>query len=198
MTLSVPLVLASRSPRRRQLLEQLGFSFTVEASPADEAHPADVDSAHALVQHLAERKAAPVAARYPDALVLAADTVVALEGDLLEKPTDAAEARHMLSRLSGRRHTVHTGFALCHAATERQVTEAAATRVTFGALRPEEIAAYVATGAPLDKAGAYGIQDDLGALFVEGIEGDYYTVVGLPLRRLFLALRAHFGDALQL
>lgn len=195
MKMTVPLILASRSPRRRRLLEQLGFAFTVHPSPASEEAP-DGLGPEALVRYLAEKKAAPVAEAYPDALILAADTVVALGGAILEKPAGPQDARRMLRALSGRTHTVYTGFTLAHPASARQVTDAAATHVTFGALTDGEIAAYVASGAPMDKAGAYGIQDDHGALFIEGIEGDYYTVVGLPLRRLYLMLRDTFGDLL--
>ncbi len=197
MTLHAPLILASQSPRRRRLLQRLGWPFTVQASKAEETAPPGL-SPEALVRRLARQKAAPVAALRPEALTLAADTVVALRGDVLEKPAGDEEAAAMLRRLSGRTHTVHTGFTLMHPATERTATASEATRVTFGALTEEEIAAYVATGSPLDKAGAYGIQDDLGALFAERIAGDYYNVVGLPLRRLYLTLRTEFADLFSL
>lgn len=173
------------------------MSFTVQVSPAEEVIPADAEPA-SIVQMLAAQKADPVAAAHPDALTLAADTIVALDGDILGKPSSREEARQMLRRLSGATHTVYTGIALVHPASARETTAVTATDVTFGTLSDEEIAAYVATGSPMDKAGSYGIQDDLGALFVERIDGDYYNVVGLPLRRLYLTLRETFGDLVAL
>jgi septum formation protein len=128
----------------------------------------------------------------PDALVLAADTVVVLDGEVLGKPADAAAARRTLGRLSGRTHTVVTALALRHGG--RETTTHETTAVTFAALSDAEVDAYVATGAPLDKAGAYGIQDDAGALLVARIDGDYFNVVGLPVRRLYETLRAFVPD----
>lgn len=197
MKTTVPLVLASRSPRRRRLLRQLGLAFEVQPSPASEDAP-DGLAPDALVKYLAEKKATPVAEAQPAALTLAADTVVALAGEILEKPTDADEARRMLRALSGRAHRVYTGIALRHPASGRKATAVEDTRVQFGTLADAEIDAYVATGGPLDKAGAYGIQGGLGALFVESITGDYYNVVGLPLRRLYRLLRDRFGELLVL
>jgi septum formation protein len=130
----------------------------------------------------------------PGALVLAADTVVVLDGDVLGKPATPAAARTTLRRLSGRSHTVYTGFAL--AFDGRTASDHRATRVTFADLSDAEITAYVASGSPMDRAGAYGIQDDAGALFVTRIDGDYPTVVGLPLRALYEALTVHFPDLL--
>lgn len=194
MDIDLPFILASQSPRRRRLLARLGLEFTVHVSPAEEVIPPDADPA-SLVETLAREKAAPVADAHPDALVLAADTVVALDGAILGKPASRTEAATMLQRLSGTTHTVYTGIALVHRRTDRTVTAVEATEVTFGVLDAEEVAAYVATGSPMDKAGSYGIQDDLGALFVERIAGDYYNVVGLPLRRLYRLLRAQFPEA---
>ena len=129
---------------------------------------------------------------------LAADTIVVHQGQVMGKPADEAEARAMLRQLSGATHTVFTGLALLHPTTNRHVTAYEATQVTFGALRDNEINTYVASGAPMDKAGAYGIQGDLGAVFVAGIEGDFYTVMGLPLYRLYHLLRDHFSDLFSL
>ncbi|MEM6782136.1 MAG: nucleoside triphosphate pyrophosphatase [Bacteroidota bacterium] len=193
--LSVPLVLASGSPRRRRLLGSLGLAFEVHVSGHPEDFPTDVAPGDAVAR-LALEKAQLVAPSHPDALTLAADTTVVLDGCILEKPADADEAKAMLRSLSGATHTVHTGIALYHPASNRAVTSTESTRVTFGLLTEAEIGAYVATGSPLDKAGAYGIQDDYGPLFVERIEGDFYTVVGLPLRRLYGVLREHFSDLL--
>lgn len=195
LLLRVPLVLASQSPRRRQLLDRLGIPFTVEPSFAEETLPPDL-APGAAVEQLASRKAEAVAPHHPGALTLSADTIVVLEGHVLEKPAGPAEARAMLGRLAGRTHTVYTGLALVHPASARHATAHEATAVTFAPLSDEEIGAYVATGSPLDKAGGYGIQDDLGALFITGIEGDYYNVVGLPLHRLYRTLRSHFADLL--
>jgi len=197
MKLRTDFILASQSPRRRQLLGQIGFTFRVEPSPFEETtpengHPADI------VQALALEKAEPVSRRFPSALTLGADTVVVHQGVVLGKPEDEAEAHAMLRRLSGETHTVFTGLALLHPASDRRVCAYEATRVTFAALSDEEIRTYVASGAPMDKAGAYGIQGDLGAVFVTRIEGDFYTVMGLPLHRLYRLLHDHFPDLVVL
>lgn len=193
MHLSCPFVLASQSPRRVHLLNMMGLAF--------EQHPADIEEVvehglapEAVVRSLARQKAEAVAAVRPDALVLGADTIVVLDGEILGKPDDPAHARALLRRLSGRTNTVYTGLALAHPATDRLETTFRATDVTFSDLSDAEIAAYVATGSPLDKAGAYGSQDDRGALFIERYEGDFYTVVGLPVNALYHFLRDRFGD----
>lgn len=190
----MPLILASASPRRAALLRQLGVAFTVHPSHIAETVPEGVDGPAALVEHLARAKAEAVAPAYPDALTLGADTIVVLDGEVLGKPADAASAEAMLARLSNRTHTVFTGLGLVHPASGRTVVAHEATRVTFAALTAEEISAYVATGAPMDKAGAYGIQDDWGAVFVASIEGDYYNVVGLPLHRFYQIIKHPFSD----
>ncbi|HME81818.1 MAG TPA: Maf family protein [Candidatus Eremiobacteraceae bacterium] len=175
--------LASISPRRRQLLESLGLGVVVVASGYDEeehaerySDPKDMVLAHAL------GKAEQAQAGGPPLLV-AADTAVVIEGDVLGKPRDAAEAAAMLRRLAGKRHVVHTGFALLDRAGGRSASGVESAAVTFMALDDSQIARYVATGEPLDKAGAYGIQGR-GALLVASIDGDFYTVMGLPLARL--------------
>ncbi|MEM9999118.1 MAG: Maf family protein, partial [Bacteroidota bacterium] len=172
-----------------------GLAFEVRVSGHPEVFPTDVPPAEAVAR-LALEKGRLVAPTAPEALTLAADTTVVLDGTVLEKPADAAEARAMLRALSGATHLVHTGLALLHPASDRAVAATETTRVTFATLSEPEIEAYVASGSPLDKAGAYGIQDDAGALFVARIEGDYYNVVGLPLHRLYLLLREHFSDLL--
>lgn len=176
------IVLASRSPRRRQLLEQMGLrDFRIVSSGADETASPSL-TPPALVEALSARKAAAVqhAAAAGD-LIIAADTVVALDGRILGKPADGPDAFAMLSALSGRRHQVYTGLTVVCGA--QRLTEHEVTAVTFRSLSSAEICAYIATGEPMDKAGAYGIQGR-GALFVEGIEGDYYNVMGLPVCRL--------------
>ena len=189
----MPFVLASRSPRRRDLLHRLGLQPEVRPSDVDEHIDADASPA-TVVQDLAMQKAADISAANPAALVLGADTVVVLDGAILGKPEDADQARSMLASLSGRTHDVFTGIALVHAESVRRVTAVARTEVRFGSLSSEEIDWYVAGGSPMDKAGAYGIQDDAGALFVDSIRGDYYNVVGLPLRTMYHTLQTHFSD----
>lgn len=185
-------VLASASPRRAALLSQIGLTF--EVCPSDVEEPLLGDAAAEVTQELALLKARTVARRYADGIIIGADTLVSLDGELLGKPTDDAHASAMLSRLSGTRHEVVTGVALividssCRrglqphtAAYEIAWTET--TNVYFRELRSAEIAAYVASGEASDKAGAYGIQGR-GAAFVKRIEGCYFNVVGLPLASL--------------
>ena len=193
LNVTVPFILASQSPRRRALLEQIGASFRVQVSPADEQIEESL-SPEETARRLADRKAQPVSRDHPSALVLAADTIVAHRGDLLEKPDTPQQARDMLRRLSNSTHTVYTGLALHHADTDRAVVTGQATDVTFGTLDEAEIEAYVATKSPMDKAGGYGIQDHTAPLFIDHLEGDYYNVVGLPLRRLYLTVRKEFSD----
>ena len=182
------LILASTSPRRQALLEQMGVSFRVVDSQADETvvgHPAPA----ALVKELSARKAYAVQAlEGPDPLIIAADTVVALDGAVLGKPSSTEHAMQMLQALSGRKHQVYTGLTVLRGETCLTVHEE--TDVKFRPLTQEEITCYLSTGEPMDKAGAYGIQG-YGALFVEGIRGDYYNVMGLPVCRLGQILRAY-------
>jgi septum formation protein len=177
---SVPLVLASASPRRRELLAMLGLRAEVVPADIDESWlNGEAPLAHA--ERLAREKAAVIARRRPDAAVIAADTIVVLDGEILGKPADAAEARATIRRLAGREHLVHTAMAVAY--RNHTVAGVETTRVWFRELGDAEIAAYVATGEPMDKAGAYGIQG-YGAVIVEKIEGDYFTVMGLGLGRL--------------
>ncbi len=185
---TVPLVLASASPRRARLLEQLGVDFVVRPSGADETWPEHLDSGPA-VEELARRKCVGVEAS-ANVIVLAADTVVVLDGVVLGKPATADEAFSTLRRLSGREHRVYTGIAL-RAGADVALAHAC-TRVSFAALSDDEIWAYVATGSPMDKAGAYGIQDEAGAILVSRIDGEYTNVVGLPVRTLYDLARSAF------
>ena len=184
------LILASQSPRRQELLRRIGITdFTVLATDSDESYDPRW-SPEELVSRLSARKAAAAArAAGPDALVIAADTMVFLDDRRLGKPADEADAFGMLSALSGREHTVRTGVTVRRGEVVR--TEVEATAVRFRGLTAEEIRRYIATGEPMDKAGAYGIQER-GALLVEGIRGDYFNVMGLPVLRLARMLRA-FG-----
>ncbi|HET7579548.1 MAG TPA: Maf family protein [Bacillales bacterium] len=182
------LILASGSPRRKQLLTQASLSFDISVSKVDESINEHQTPAEA-VQTLALRKAKKVARRYTDAVVLGADTVVSIDGTILGKPKNKDDARAMLQRLSGRVHTVYTGTAIV--STEQTLSFYAGTEVLFWELAEDEIEAYISSGEPFDKAGSYGIQG-LGATLVKEIHGDYFTVVGLPLSRTVRALR-NFG-----
>ena len=176
------IVLASASPRRLELLRQLGLCPGVQPSEADE-HSSERDPAR-FVQELARRKAGLVAAtEAAGTLVIGADTVVVRDGCILGKPKDRADAVTMLKSLSGRAHEVYTGVALVIARESRQAIFAAETRVYIAPMTEDEIQAYVDSGEPMDKAGAYGIQGRF-ACFVEKIEGEYSNVVGLPLAAL--------------
>ena len=176
------LILASNSPRRRELLGQMGIkNFKMISPDVDESVGPGLSPAE-IVERLSRRKAAAAAGKAgPDCLIIAADTVVALDGAVLGKPRNKEGAFAMLAALSGREHHVYTGVTVLQG--ERTVTEHEETAVTFRALEEEEIWGYIATGEPMDKAGAYGIQG-LGALLVSGIRGDYCNVVGLPVFRL--------------
>jgi len=196
MQLSVPFVLASSSPRRQALLSKVGFSFTSVSPDLDEVQ-IENESAHDMVARLAVEKASLVAKDHPSSLVLGSDTCVELHGSVLGKPESAAEARHMLSQLSGQTHSVYTGIALVHLSSSRVVSHVEQTSVTFASLSAKEIEDYVNTGSPMDKAGAYGIQDDQGAFFVKSIAGDFYTVMGLPLHQLYVLLRSRFPDLIR-
>ena len=181
------IVLASASPRRRELLRELGIG-EMEILPASREEPVEPGTPpEEAVCRLAQSKAAQVSALRPEDLVIGADTLVALDGELLGKPRDAEDAVRMLKRLSGREHQVYTG--VCLALGDRRLVEAEMTAVRFRRLDQDEIQAYVATGEPLDKAGAYGVQG-IGRLLVEGIRGDYYNTVGLPVCRLYTMLKS--------
>lgn len=181
-----PLILASASPRRAELLRAAGIPFEVDAAHIDET-PLAGETAGEHVRRLAAMKAAAVAARRPEAVVLGADTVVVVDGRIFGKPNDDAEAAAMLGELGGRVHEVLTGVSV--ASTSGTVTDLAVTRVRFAPLTPEEIAWYVASGEPRDKAGAYAIQG-LASRFVEAVEGSYTNVVGLPVALVYRLLPA--------
>ena len=181
-------LLASQSPRRKELLSRAGYAFEVIVSAVDETLPQGATPGEA-VETLARRKANAVSKQYPGAVVLGCDTVVALGGRILGKPADEQEAKAMLQSLSGNTHTVYSG--VCVTDGTRETVFHTATDVTFYPLSDDTIAAYVATGEPMDKAGAYGIQG-LGCVLVARIAGDYSNVVGLPLSESARVL-ASFG-----
>lgn len=176
-----PLVLASGSPRRRQLLKQLGLRFEVDVAEVDESERPG-EPAAALARRLALTKARAVAERRPDALVVGGDTVVTLHGALLGKPADERAAVAALLRLQGHEHRVETGVAVV-APGGRHTSDVVGADVRFRRFDRALAEAYVATGEPMDKAGGYGIQG-LGAVLVESMKGDYFAVMGLPLSRL--------------
>ena len=189
------IILASASPRRRELLERIGITgFTVAAPNVDESVEPGLSPAD-MVEELSLRKARAAAQKFgPDDLIIAADTVVALDRTILGKPRDRDDAFSMLSALSGREHRVYTGVTVLQG--DKAVTQHEETAVTFRELSPDEIWGYIATGEPLDKAGAYGIQS-VGALLVSGIRGDYSNVMGLPVFRLGLILSGFGVDLLR-
>jgi septum formation protein len=181
------LILASASPRRAQILHDAGFSFTVMSSAVDET-PIPNESPSDMVQRLADAKAELIASRaVGPAIILAADTVVALEGRIFGKPRSTDDARHMLEQLSGRTHAVLTGVTLIRLPDAERRSFVESTLVHFAPLSADDISRYLATGEPHDKAGAYAIQGQAGR-FIPRIEGDYFNVVGLPLARTTQAL----------
>lgn len=194
------LILASSSPRRKKILDQLGLFCQVIPSGVEES----VDPSLApsdMVTALSEKKATAVSRQNPEALIIAADTLVTLNGVVLGQPEDNDHAREMLRQLSGQTHDVYTGVTLIKTDRESSITAldsfSERTKVTFIPLTEEEITAYVQSGSPLDKAGAYGIQDDWGAVFVSGIEGDYYNVVGFPVHRFYQQMKAFAPECLE-
>ena len=181
------IVLASNSPRRRELLAGLGIDFTVRViGGIDESWPKELKGED-IPLYISREKAAPYKAQIaPDELVITADTIVYVDGEVLGKPADKADAVRMLRLISGRWHEVITGVTLMTADRERSF--AVTTRVKFCNLTEEEILQYVESGLPMDKAGAYGIQEWIGFVGVEAIEGSYFNVVGLPVQRLYREL----------
>ena len=189
-----PVILASQSPRRRELLTLVGIPHTVRPADIDESYwPGEDPAAHA--ERLARGKAEVIARDEPDAVVIGSDTIVVVDGEVLGKPRDEAHAEEMLARLSGRSHLVMTAVAVRWKGQERSAVEEVG--VTFHPLDAETIRAYVKTREPMDKAGAYGIQG-YGATIVQRVDGDYFAVMGLPLQRLVrlmgdLGLRYRFS-----
>jgi septum formation protein len=189
------IILASNSPRRKELLLQIGLDFSVDPADVDErVLPGESPEGYAV--RVALDKARVAAARAGTGIVIAADTIVVLDDEVLGKPADAGDAERMLMKLSGKAHFVITGLAVMDAATGNALTRSSITRVWFRSLASHEIISYVATGEPLDKAGAYGIQGR-GALLVDKIDGCYFNVVGLPLSLLGELLHAFGVDAFK-
>ena len=188
-----PFILASRSPRRRKLLKQIGIKFRVVPSRAAEltySNQAPGDNA----KRIALEKAKEVAARVREGIVIGADTLVVLDHHILGKPQSKDDAKRMLRLLSGREHSVFTGFALVDAESGRYSTGVEETKVRFRKIEEGEIISYVDSESPMDKAGAYGIQDDYGAVFVEKVNGCFYNVVGFPLSRFYITLKQFVNE----
>ena len=190
---AIPIILASNSPRRKELLRQIGVSFTVDPADVDE-RPFPGERPEDYAVRVALDKARVAAARSKNGVIIAADTIVVVDDTILGKPADRNDAERMLTVLSGRVHRVITGLAVIDAADGKTMTNSVVTSVWFRDLSQQEIQSYVAGGEPLDKAGAYGIQGK-GALLVKQIEGCYFNVVGLPLSLLGELLRK-FGISL--
>lgn len=191
------IVLASASPRRAKLLKQINLTFTVDPSALSE-ETNGISEPDKLVEYLAKLKGEDVAKRHSSTLVIAADTVVSLAGELLGKPKNPAEAFEMLSKLSNRTHQVFTGVYIGVVNHQKNISDnftfSERTNVTFSTLTEQEINYYISTGSPMDKAGAYGIQDDLGSLFVKKIDGDYYNVVGFPVHSFYQTLKSELPE----
>lgn len=191
-TLRHPLLLASQSPRRRQILEMLGFAFTVEASDTDETPPEGTASQD-IPGILAERKALVLSALKPEMLVIGSDTLVEIDDEVLGKPADEDEGLAMLKRLNGRTHRVYTGVALARGGALIG-TATGRTAVTFTSWSESDLENYVRSGEPMDKAGSYAIQGQ-GAFLVEKIDGCFYNVMGLPVQETLKLLVPHRADA---
>lgn len=176
------MILASSSPRRQEMLRNLGLDFQIHPSGADETVDDGLKPSE-VVELLAVRKAADVATQYTEGLVIGSDTIVVLDGEVLGKPADEQDAFRMLSALQGKKHSVYSGLAVLDVAAGHQRVGHVETKVSMRTLTEQEIRAYIATKEPMDKAGAYAIQG-IGSLFITGIEGDYFSVVGLPIRLL--------------
>jgi septum formation protein len=181
------IILASTSPRRKQLLEILGLDFTVVPSEVEEILDPQLNPRQ-QVEALSKQKAEAVAQKYSDAIIIGADTMVALGNEVLGKPKDPQDARRMLKLLRGKMHTIVTGFTLIDVKAQRTIVKSVETKVWFRKIEPAEIHAYIEKEKPFDRAGSYSIQD-MGSLFVDKIEGDYYGAVGLPLYTLAKELK---------
>ena len=181
-----PLVLASQSPRRRELLGQMGIKFSLASADIEERQSAG-EAAADFVTRMAQEKAFAVAARFPESWILAADTIVVLQGKILGKPEDKSDAVRMLTAIAGNWHQVLTAFTLHYPQRQISVSRLDSSRVKIAALSAEQVKAYIDTGEPLDKAGSYAVQG-IGGAFVESIEGSPTTVIGLPLPLVLLEL----------
>jgi septum formation protein len=188
MEIKKKIILASSSPRRQYLFRQMGFDFEILPSNIEENFDANLSPEENALS-LSKAKAFDIAKHYQDGFIVGADTIVVLDGKIMGKPENDNNAISMLKKLSGREHIVYTAFTIVDRPSNTYVSEIEDTVVKFRKLDKEEIFKYVKSGSPADKAGAYGIQDDYGALFVERIEGCFYNVVGFPLTKFYIALK---------
>jgi septum formation protein len=184
---NLPIYLASRSPRRKKLLKQLGIKFKSFAVDLNEEI---LDGEHPVqtVKRLAEHKSRLAVRKVSKGIVITADTIVVLNTEIIGKPKNKKDAFNILSKLSAKTHRVYTGFVVFNTVSKKKILGYEKTSVTFKRLTKKEMYGYIKSGSPMDKAGAYGIQDDFGAVFVKRINGCYYNVVGLPLAKLYRAL----------
>ena len=194
-SLQFPFILASNSPRRKEILNQAGFQFSVLPSDVDESFPSEMKAQEVPVM-LAERKAKALLETCAGSLILAADTVVILENEILNKPLDKQDALQMLTKLSGKTHEVVTGIAL--ASPQGIITAADSAFVTFRELANWEMEWYVRGGSSLDKAGAYGVQDFIGMAGIEQLNGSFYTVMGLPIYRVYELMKPFILESKQI
>jgi septum formation protein len=183
----LPIYLASKSPRRKKLLKQIGIDFKAFSVNVKEEIFKN-ESPVKTVKRLAYQKLIAAEKRKNDGIIITADTIVVCNKEIIGKPKSKTDARKILNKLSNRKHFVYTGFVVKNLITKKIVITYEKTEVFFRELNSKEIKEYIATGSPLDKAGAYGIQDDFGAVFISKINGCYYNVVGLPLSKLYSAL----------
>lgn len=186
--IELPIYLASKSPRRKKLLRQLKIKFKILDLHFHEKIYEGEDPIFS-VKRLSIEKLNKALLKIKKGIIITADTIVVIDGIILGKPKSKSDAKRMLKKLSGRTHTVFTGFSVYNSANNKLLTDFEKTDVTFRKISDDEIEDYILTGSPMDKAGAYGIQDDFGAVFIEKINGCYYNVVGLPLTKLYLALQ---------
>lgn len=189
MNLTYPLILGSKSPRRKEILEKAGFRFSTEAKDTEESYPVDLPLKE-VAGFLAEKKAKAFLSdsHYADKIVLTADTTVLIGEELLEKPHDAIEAFAMLKKLSGQKHSVISSFCLLHKGEIIKFSDE--TVVHFSTMEDDVIHEYIQNHQPFDKAGAYGIQESIGLTHIDKLEGSYFTVMGLPIHLVYKALRA--------
>ena len=183
----IPIYLASKSPRRRKLLKLLHVKFKSFSVDVDEVVKKNESPAKAVAR-LSQEKMEIAKQRVKEGIIITADTIVVLNNMIIGKPKNEKDAYRILKTLSGRTHTVYTGYSVFNFATNKNITELEKTKVTFRILSDDEINEYIKSGSPMDKAGAYGIQDDFGAVFIKKVNGCYYNVVGLPIAKLYHTL----------
>lgn len=179
------IILASQSPRRKQLLNMLGINFEIQIPNINEDDHDFQSNPSEMVRQLSINKAKAIKSDIANTIIIAADTTVTIDNTILNKPLTTQEAFDMLNKLSGKTHSVFTGYSILFSKSKKLFSNSVRTDVTFHHLTNNEIENYIATGSPMDKAGAYGIQDDFGSVFIKSIQGDYYNVVGFPVQDFY-------------